>query len=359
MRILLCESSCYKPLNPYFHGALEIICLQRGYAFAFIDEAEFFPEKSRLLRILRRVRGRDLYARQSRWFNQQLCEVACQFRPQLLLVVNGKHITLESLNSLKKATGALAANYATDDPFNSQVTTEPFRTCISKYDIYATPKKALIPDLLASGCATVLSTRFAFSPAVHFPEAAKTSAERSRFDCDVVFIGSYVPERLEWLRAVIRGLPDVRLHIYGAGWSNFSALRKHVRRSVSGREFRLALSGSRIALNFIRHENRDDHSERGFQILACGGFMLSERTTEQQTLFTEDKEAAYFGSSEELVSKIQHYLLHDSARVAIARAGFARVTQGKHTYEDRLLEILSKVVEINTSFGTCYISQPK
>ncbi|MGB0058994.1 glycosyltransferase family protein, partial [Candidatus Binatus sp.] len=54
----------------------------------------------------------------------------------------------------------------------------------------------------------------------------------------------------------------------------------------------------------------------------------------------EDNEAAFFGSPDELVAKVRSYLVRDEARARIAAAGYRKITQGQHTYADRLAEII-------------------
>jgi len=69
--------------------------------------------------------------------------------------------------------------------------------------------------------------------------------------------------------------------------------------------------------------------------------MLAERTEEHLEFFEEDKEAVYFSSIDELVDKLRYYLHHDNKRVQIAERGYKRVTLNKHTYKDRLQQILN------------------
>jgi spore maturation protein CgeB len=79
---------------------------------------------------------------------------------------------------------------------------------------------------------------------------------------------------------------------------------------------------------------------RTFEVLACGAFMLAERTAEHQEFFREGEEVGYFSSAEELVEKVRYYLNHDSERQRMAEAAYHKVTSANHTYAHRLQQIL-------------------
>ncbi|HEV2169641.1 MAG TPA: glycosyltransferase, partial [Candidatus Binatus sp.] len=116
-----------------------------------------------------------------------------------------------------------------------------------------------------------------------------------------------------------------------------------------GRDYRLAIAGAKISANLVRRANRDDHVMRTFEIPACGGFMLAERSDAHEQMFCEGKEAAFFASPDEFVAKVRLYLSCDNARKTIAAAGHRRITQGSHAYADRLEEILRAVQSVRGS----------
>ena len=66
---------------------------------------------------------------------------------------------------------------------------------------------------------------------------------------------------------------------------------------VIGDDYRKTICSSKIVLGFLRKVNADTQTSRTFEIPACGGFMLMERTENQQRLFEEGKEAEYFRKS--------------------------------------------------------------
>ncbi len=271
------------------------------------------------------------------------------YKPDIILSPVGSTVKPGiTIRAIKQQTGARLLNYATDDPFNAAVNTSMFRKGIPDYDVYACTKRAIIDDVKAAGCSNAVYVPFGYKPEVHFPESAGSTEERKRFSSDIVFIGGCDRDRLPYITAMLKAMPDLRLHLYGGFWNRYPALRKYYRGFALGREFRLAVGGAKIVFNLIRRANRDDHVMRTFEIPACGGFMLTDKTDAQCSFLAEDKEASYFSSGEEMVDKIRYYLNHDTERQRIAEAGYRRITGGKNTYGDRLKTILRAVRTAST-----------
>jgi spore maturation protein CgeB len=99
----------------------------------------------------------------------------------------------------------------------------------------------------------------------------------------------------------------------------------------------------------------DETTTRTFEIPACEGFMLHERTPELLELYEEGKEVACFGSVEELASKIEYYLAHPEEREAIARASHARCVPA-YSYDERIKEILRYHHSYNTAHAISAVS---
>jgi glycosyltransferase involved in cell wall biosynthesis len=342
MRVLLLDTTAYAPSSPLFLEALEEVSRADGHEFAFFDEAPYVRSlnRSQVRRAAYRLLGRLPLAR---WrLNQDLLKKALEFRPDVVLVVKGALVARRTLQRIKKETGAVLVNYATDDPWNPAASTRDVIDAIPYYDLYACTKRAIIPDVLAAGCPRATFVPFGYKPAVHYPEQPTTAAERARFGSDVVFIGGCDADRVPYFEALVRSLPDVRLHLYGGYWDRHRVLRRYHRGFALGRDYRLALGGAKIALALVRRANRDEHAMRSFEIPACGGFMLAERTGEHLEWFEEGREAAYFGSPDELVEKVCYYLSRDDERRRIAEAGWRKVTAGWATYKARLVDILDR-----------------
>src|SRR5207237_4486748 len=143
-----------------------------------------------------------------------------------------------------------------------------------------------------------------------------------------------------YLQGLITELRHLRVHLYGGYWDRHPLLRTYHRGNALGRHYRLAVSQAKIAINLVRHANRDGHVMRSFELPACGGFMLCERTEEHARLFKENTEAAFFSSSGDLIEKVAHFVNREAERTEIARAGHRKITSERHTYRDRFSQIL-------------------
>jgi spore maturation protein CgeB len=369
-RILLFDTTAHAAPWPLFLEDLRSLAHQdpNCVGWRFVDEARFLAPRSLANRIATRlldwvtmnVRNRRRravayraaakilrYRRHpvsSAALNQELMREAAAFRPHLLVVLMGFHIEPGVLASIRSETGAIAVNYATDDPFNPRTGTPELLRSIPEYDLYATTKRAVVPDLKRAGVHDVRYVRFGYKSSVHFSDPPVVESEWKRFAADVAFAGEADADRVPFFRSLIGAIPDLNLALYGGLWNRDRQLGKYFRGAVRGRDFRMALGGAKIVVNLVRRENRDDHVMRTFEGPACGAFMLHERTESHLEVFREGKEAAFFESSDELIDKVRYYLTHEHERERIRQAGHARTLSGGNSYRDRLEEILQAVL---------------
>ncbi|MGH7934159.1 MAG: CgeB family protein [Candidatus Binataceae bacterium] len=349
MRILYFETTAYYPSSAHFLEALHELAGGRGWTVDFFDEAPYARRRSFASRVAARIIGRR--PPHCSALNREFTERAINFRPDLVLIGKGQYLAPRTLGALKRATGAVMVNWATDDPFNPMNSSAGVRASIPIYDLYACTKHAIMTDVKAHGCSEAIYVRFGYKTGVHFPEAAASAEEARRFECDVAFIGGADADRAPIFEALVRALPALRLNLYGGYWERYPALKPYARGIVAGREYRLALAGAAIAINLVRRSNRDDHVMRTFELPACGAFVLAERTSTHEELFAQGREAAFFSDAAELIEEVRRYLADADGRRRIAEAGRCKVLTGHHTYADRLLQIVDAAVPIVAARG--------
>lgn len=335
IRILLIGIGEYYHIGAFFRKALQ----ELGYEHDFLDEGKYQQGISLSLinRIYYRILKRPFWYRQ---FNRDILISAKRFNPQMVIVTKGAFISPATLEALKQRKMTVLINYATDDPFNPSYMATDLVRGIPFYDIYACTKTAIMEDVRQAGCQNVIFVPFGYQPDLHYPEKPATQKEKKIFVSDVVFVGNADKERNQIMLELANSL-GTRMHLYGGYWNRDIRLRRYTHGFALGRNYRLALGGTKIALGLLRHANRDKQTMRTFEIPACGAFMLAERTDEHLDFFTEGKEIACFNSTEELIEKIHYYLNHDTEREHITQAGYQRVINGHNTYKDRLITIIN------------------
>lgn len=96
---------------------------------------------------------------------------------------------------------------------------------------------------------------------------------------------------------------------------------------------------SKINLNFTIPNITDGVPLRVFDVLSCGGFLLTDYRDSLCEIFQDGKDLVVFHGMEDFIKKAGYYLSHPAEREEIARHGMEKV-RNLHTYDIRLAEIL-------------------
>ena len=96
---------------------------------------------------------------------------------------------------------------------------------------------------------------------------------------------------------------------------------------------------SKINLNISLRSIRSGIPLRAFDIMGCGGFLLSNFQRDFLDYFVPGEDFVFYENKEDLLWKIDYYLEHEEERQAIARNGYDKVSAG-HTYRHRIKEML-------------------
>ncbi len=103
-----------------------------------------------------------------------------------------------------------------------------------------------------------------------------------------------------------------------------------------------AFAYSRININPTLRSIHSGIPLRALDIMACGGFLLSNYQPELAEWFEDGKSVAMYGSMDELEEKAGYYLKHEDERKEVARRGY-KVICDQFTYDKALISILEKV----------------
>lgn len=96
---------------------------------------------------------------------------------------------------------------------------------------------------------------------------------------------------------------------------------------------------SKINLNITMRPIETGLSLRIWDVLGCGGFLITNYQAEIPEYFEIGKDLEVYENTNDLIQKVNYYLQHDSERIEIALNGYEKVTK-YNTYELRLAEMI-------------------
>jgi spore maturation protein CgeB len=185
---------------------------------------------------------------------------------------------------------------------------ELFENCERHYDLVFFPETNTKIDNKR-----YFSLHLAYDPYTHFPlEREKT--------IDVAFVGTKHKDR-----AHIAKIPGIK--IYGNDWGNTTY-------PVYGAKKRDIYARTKIMIE--HHAGGATFSMRTFECLAMKTFLLSDLVPEEL-----EGGMVQYNSFDDLLTKIEYYLVHEDEREAIAVKGIELVKP--YTYEARMVQMLDVV----------------
>lgn len=283
------------------------------------------------------------HARNLRALNAAILECAGEF--DILFVVKGNFVTVETLKALKTLTvPPKIIGWSPDDIYLPHNNSKVLLDSAPHFDVFFTAKSLNISngELSSMGFKDARFLRQGFDSVVHRPIKEKDSW----FTGKVTFIGFGEQDRFEKVNYLAQN--GIIVHVWGNGWTKKMCRNAHPNLKIYGSpllgdDYAIALSNSAINLCFLRKLNRDLHTSRTFEIPACEGFMVAERTHEHSEYFEEDIEAAYFDDEAELLSKVLYYLDHPDKRREMSASARRRCIDNGYSYADLADSIIQEV----------------
>jgi spore maturation protein CgeB len=334
------------PLSPNDSAEYRRWAVRRqGHEVESINTLDYGAKTALLRKLEFRVSAGPEVAR----LNRDILAAADRFRPDVVWCDKVLWMEPATLDRLRTR-GIVTVSYMIDNFFGPR--RDPgwrlYAKTIPHYDLHCTQRDSNVVSYLDAGARDVIKIQTAFEPSIHFPqEPPRTDADRDR---GVSFIGTSYDDRAETLTKLSReGLPVI-----------VSGGPQHWKRALSpemvaalyregelyGQHYREAIWRSKINLSFLTHGNRDEFVHKSFEIAACGGFLLAERTPGHLKRFVEDEEAVFFNGYDELLAKIRRYLPDEAVRNAIALAGQRRAWSSGYDNDTQVRLIMDRVRRI-------------
>ncbi|MGB5944424.1 MAG: glycosyltransferase [Leeuwenhoekiella sp.] len=149
---------------------------------------------------------------------------------------------------------------------------------------------------------------------------------------EVVFVGGLgtqnFRQRTEFINSVAQNLEDFKWWGYwwkyggdGRTMADFRALKKTFQGSTSGLEMFQIYRDSAVVINdYVDTANGIGFNQRMFEVMGCGGFLLTREAPNFERQFPNDIFATY-RDEQNLYEKIDYYLENPEERAAIAQRG--------------------------------------
>lgn len=160
---------------------------------------------------------------------------------------------------------------------------------------------------------------------------------------DVVFIGTWFPERGKFIKELIK--KGLNIKVFGSRWNKDPEYEKYseffVVKNFSSKEYSLIINFSKIALCFYSSQNQDTITTRSIEIPAIGTFMLSQDSYYQRKLLKNKIDTHYFKTINECFNLCNYYIKKKIKRELIAKNANYKITKKMNlTYKDFINKIL-------------------
>ena len=154
---------------------------------------------------------------------------------------------------------------------------------------------------------------------------------------DILFVGVTRGVYRDIVKDILKTDHDVS--IYGMGWEKFVDKKFIKGQFVENSELHKYYSSCKILLNDHWEDMRDMDfpSNRLFDALACGAFVISDKIPSAETLF--EGNIITYDDVDDLGQKVEYYLAHEEERKALAKKGKELVLKN-HTFDNRVETIL-------------------
>lgn len=175
-------------------------------------------------------------------------------------------------------------------------------------------------------------------PEIFYPEFDNSLTE------DILFVGSTRGVYRDIIKDIMD--TDFDVTVYGRGWPEFIE-NKYVKGSfIPNEELHKYYSSCKILLNdhWETMKELDFPSNRLFDALACGAFVISDKITSAETLF--EGNIVTYDDVDDLNGKLKYYLNHEEERKIMAEKG-RELVLNNHTFDDRVDEILKHLKTLN------------
>jgi spore maturation protein CgeB len=281
-------------------------------------------------------------------YNKHIIKEIKNFDPDIILIFKGTFLDENLLKVIKFLDGKkrIIIHYMNDESENNNFINHSLRLAPFVDFIFTTAYNYL-PIYYQFGFKAYYLP-FACFPLIH---NKISDMKINKFSYDVIFVGTYRPEREILLKALLSSLAKfkkIRIGIFGRGWqkSRYTIVKNlAMSHELIGESLTKAYNSSKIVLNIHKPLDKIDGMKanmRVFEATGCGSLLLTDYIHGIEEFYNIGKELLTYNNVEDLVSSIDFLLTNENTREEIAHKGFER-THREHAYLNRVKYMMSLI----------------
>jgi len=285
-----------------------------------------------------KIKRKLKYNANEKLINHLLIKEIDIFKPTILLVSKGINIYPETFLIFKKS-GIIISNWNPDDFFNNKNTSKHLLNSLNLFDFVFSARKHLFHEYVLNGISNPHYIEWYYIPWLH-----KLPNNNFKVEDKISFIGTYSKRREHILASIDNSVP---IEVWGSGWNNSKIVLKNnislKKKILNQSDFPKYISKSKINLNILTTENRDQTNLKLFEITASSGLLLTESTNVTNEIFKDSCFYYDYNNINSLNNTIQYILnLKNFNYVEQVKQKGVEVTyNNKHSINDRVKEILN------------------
>lgn len=284
--------------------------------------------------------ARDLtYSQRERDVNKLFLREVGSYKPDIVFISKGVNLFPETLRKIQQSSIPIM-NWNPDDFFNAANNSAHLLNSLELFDTVFSARSHLFEEYRMKGIRNPVYLDWYFIPSLH-----RSPDEQLPIEDKVTFIGTYSRRR----EKIIKSIKDRSIEIWGSGWER-SSLRFQgnikFKTVLSQSKFPEVISRSKINLNILTKENRDQTNLKIFEITASNGLLLSEFTKVSNKILTGGVDCLYYDFELEgdLNEKIEEIFTYDHEKwLQVRNEGFRKVKTGQHSIHDKVGTILNHI----------------
>ena len=279
-------------------------------------------------------------------FNKEIKKKLLQYNCKNIFILSPEWLTHDTLVFLKNK-GFKICCFFGDNPIKGYYNHRPeYDITFKEFDILYLWSYSLVRKFRKMKYKNVKFLPFGWDSYIHPFSGIKEGNNK------ISFIGNWEKHREKILLSLFS---NFSIDIYGANYWITKSRNQQIKKNykalyLDNKNFAKTISDYSINLNILREQHYvnnipDAVIMRSFEVPGSGGFLISNRCETALDLFTEDYDAVFYDTTEELKDKLIYYLKNNKQRMEIIKNSHRKIKKNfqYHNIAQIVLNDLNKL----------------